>query len=369
MIGIATGVATLCAGTGAALAGGGGIASPAAPELTDFQCVEKCAGVKAATVGSRIQFAGKNLTYLSEARFMGAGGNRLAATPATATETLVEARVPAGAETGTVLLSGGGARATTAEELEIVAESAIPDAGEFRLASAQATPHKTFFDGPKPPTVNYLFEGGAPTDVRIEVVDRTTKEPVASFIDPAAEPNAQNVAEWDGLTSAGLAAPNGEYRFRIGNAAGGTATTTDESRFGYYRFRFPIAAKHTYGDGYGAGRNHQGQDVFSRCGTALRAARGGRVQWNKTHASAGNYLVIDLKGSKVDHMYAHMLSRSPLAEGARVRTGQVIGQVGESGNASGCHLHFEAWSAPGWYEGGSALPSVANMLKAWDRWS
>jgi murein DD-endopeptidase MepM/ murein hydrolase activator NlpD len=68
-------------------------------------------------------------------------------------------------------------------------------------------------------------------------------------------------------------------------------------------------------------------------------------------------------------MYAHLQKRSPLTEGARVRTGQPIGRVGDTGNASGCHLHFEIWSAPGWYEGGDAMPSVGRNLKLWDTWS
>ena len=35
----------------------------------------------------------------------------------------------------------------------------------------------------------------------------------------------------------------------------------------------------------------------------------------------------------------------------------------------GCHLHFEMWTKPGWYEGGHAMPSVTRHLKAWDGWS
>jgi murein DD-endopeptidase MepM/ murein hydrolase activator NlpD len=58
-----------------------------------------------------------------------------------------------------------------------------------------------------------------------------------------------------------------------------------------------------------------------------------------------------------------------LRKGARVRTGQLIGNVGQTGSASGCHLHFEIWSAPGWYEGGSPMPSVARLMRRWDTWS
>jgi murein DD-endopeptidase MepM/ murein hydrolase activator NlpD len=64
----------------------------------------------------------------------------------------------------------------------------------------------------------------------------------------------------------------------------------------------------------------------------------------------------------------HLRGASPLSEGEKVRTGQRIGQVGESGNASGCHLHFELWSAPGWYTGGEVVDPVPRM-RAWDRWS
>jgi murein DD-endopeptidase MepM/ murein hydrolase activator NlpD len=353
---------------GVASAGGGGVVV-ASPVLKDFQCVAKCAGTKAATWGSRIAFTGSDLHAITTVEFASINGGRLDPAPVTADPTLLEVEVPVGAGTGVVILRGGASTLRTEEPLEIVPESEIPDGGDFKLSSAQAAPRKTYFDGKRPPSVSYLFQGGAPTDVRVEVVNRTTKEVVASFVDPAAVPNAQNVATWDGMTLAGTPAPNGQYKFRIGNAAGGTAATTAESRFGFYQYRFPITARHTFEDGFGAGRNHQGQDVFAKCGAPLYAARGGRVQWNKVHGSAGNYVVIDLKGSGIDHMYAHLQQRSPLREGARVRTGQLIGRVGDTGNASGCHLHFEMWTAPGWYEGGSAMPSVARHLKLWDTWS
>jgi len=272
---------------------------------------------------------------------------------------------------GVVRASAYGAEAETPPDkpLKIVDASQIPAGGEFKLTAAQATPHETFYDGLRAPSVSYVFQGGAPTDVRVEIVNRESKEVVDTFIQRAAEPGAQNVATWDGRAADGRPAPGGDYKFELGSAAGGATVATDDSAFGYHLYRFPLDAKHTYGDGYGAGRGHQGQDVFAKCGTPIHAARGGRVQTVAVQSAAGNYIVIDGKGTKTDTFYAHLIRRSPLREGARVRTGQVIGNVGQTGNASGCHLHFEIWTGPGWYEGGEPMPSVGNLLHNWDTWS
>ncbi len=129
-----------------------------------------------------------------------------------------------------------------------------------------------------------------------------------------------------------------------------------------------MRGKHTYGDGLGAGRGHQGQDVFAKCGNPLQAARGGKVQTNAYHSAAGYYVVIDGKRTRKDYVYMHMKRGGRPKEGERVKTGESIGKVGETGNASGCHLHFELWSAPGWYEGGDPLDAT-KYLKRWDKYS
>ncbi len=67
-----------------------------------------------------------------------------------------------------------------------------------------------------------------------------------------------------------------------------------------------------------------------------------------------------------DHMYAHFRAPAVVARGQRVQTGQVLGYVGDTGSASACHLHFEIWTAPGWYSGGHPTDPVAT-LRAWDR--
>ena len=62
----------------------------------------------------------------------------------------------------------------------------------------------------------------------------------------------------------------------------------------------------------------------------------------------------------------HLSERPLFRTGQTVETGEQIGTVGETGNAQGCHLHFELWTAPGWYEGGSAFDPLPS-LRAWDR--
>ena len=251
----------------------------------------------------------------------------------------------------------------------MVAPGQIPEGGRFELTAAEAVPRRAFYDAPRAPRVSYVFQGEGPTDVRIEVVNRETRAVVDTLIQPDAQPGTRNSAKWDARTSAGALAPGADYKFEIGPAGGGDTVATEDSGFGYHFYRFPLDSRHSYGDGFGAGRGHQGQDLFARCGTPIHAARGGRVQTVDVQSAAGNYVVIDSKGTGIDTMYAHLLRRSPLREGARVRTGRVIGNVGQTGNASGCHLHFEIWTAPGWYEGGNPMPSVARLLRAWDRWS
>ena len=79
--------------------------------------------------------------------------------------------------------------------------------------------------------------------------------------------------------------------------------------------------------------------------------------------------MVDGKSTGHDYVYMHLQRARRAKEGERVRTGEQIGRVGDTGNASGCHLHFELWSKPGWYEGGHAMRSVTKHLRQWDHWS
>lgn len=131
---------------------------------------------------------------------------------------------------------------------------------------------------------------------------------------------------------------------------------------------FPVRGPHRYGDGFGArrsGHSHRGQDVFADCGTPAVAAQGGRVRYAGYHAAAGHYVVVTGEASGEDYVYMHLGRRSELGAGETVETGQLLGSVGASGNARGCHLHFELWTQPGWYEGGEPYDPLP-ALRSWD---
>ena len=262
------------------------------------------------------------------------------------------------------------------------APASAPSAGALSLVAAETTPRKSFYFGYRYPKLTFTIGSSQPeNDLRIDVVD-TTGAVVKTFYRENVAPNVATKVRWDGTTNEGRPARNGRYSFRISPQAAteapaarkATASTSLSLGFDFYGYAFPILGAHEYGMGAGrfgaprSGHTHQGQDVMAACGTPLVAARGGIVQYAGYEGNAGNYIVIDGRGTPNDFMYAHLAEPSPLHTGETVRTGQPIGVVGETGDAVGCHLHFEMWGPPGWYEGGSPFDPLP-YLEKWDAYS
>jgi peptidoglycan LD-endopeptidase LytH len=98
----------------------------------------------------------------------------------------------------------------------------------------------------------------------------------------------------------------------------------------------------------GGRREHEGVDIFARRGTNVLAAADGIVSSVGTNRLGGNVLWVwrPLRGEA--HYYAH-LDTQRVAAGARVRTGDLLGTVGNTGNArtTAPHLHFAIYSSGG----------------------
>lgn len=104
---------------------------------------------------------------------------------------------------------------------------------------------------------------------------------------------------------------------------------------------FPAASPYSFSNTWGAprtGHTHKGTDIFASSGANAYAVVSGTVS-SSSGGSAG--LWITLNGSDGNtYWYMHM---SGVAASGSVSQGQVIGYVGNTGNAAGgaCHIHFE----------------------------
>lgn len=92
---------------------------------------------------------------------------------------------------------------------------------------------------------------------------------------------------------------------------------------------------------------HTGIDYRAAVGTEIYATRRGRVViagWDKSY---GNYVVVESwhKTKFIRHYYCH-LSKFYVKRGQRIYAGTTIGLSGETGNATGPHLHYEERVAP-----------------------
>jgi murein DD-endopeptidase MepM/ murein hydrolase activator NlpD len=132
-------------------------------------------------------------------------------------------------------------------------------------------------------------------------------------------------------------------------AAGSTDHGTPALSGGPYVF--PVLAKASFGDSWGAARSdvgwHRGVDIFASRGAPVAAVADGvllSVGWNDI---GGRRLWLRDRAGNFFY-YAHLSRFSATAvDGARVRAGTVIGFVGNTGDAAGgpYHLHFEVHPA------------------------
>jgi murein DD-endopeptidase MepM/ murein hydrolase activator NlpD len=87
---------------------------------------------------------------------------------------------------------------------------------------------------------------------------------------------------------------------------------------------------------------HQGIDYDGNFGDDIRAVGAGRVVKAGWWANGYGISVLVNHGGNFYSHYAHM-QHDYVAVGQRVKAGQVIGEVGATGDATGSHLHFEVW--------------------------
>jgi len=206
------------------------------------------------------------------------------------------------------------------------------------------------------------FTSPGPAGLRVEI--RRGRRLARRWVVRAATPPGPLRLRWDSA-----AAREGRYTVS-GGPAGGRM-----KRLGRFTLRsgvFPVRGPHgarggvgLFGAGRSGGRTHEGFDILTACGTPVVAARAGVVR-RRYHDPVlyGNNVIVRGAGQRREYWYSHLRTPGRVPPGGRVRTGQRLGEVGQTGNArtTPCHLHFEIHGPAGPFD---PLP----RLRQWDAYS
>jgi murein DD-endopeptidase MepM/ murein hydrolase activator NlpD len=136
---------------------------------------------------------------------------------------------------------------------------------------------------------------------------------------------------------------------------------------------FPVFGTVGFSDTFGAPRAqtiwHHGADIFAQLGAPVLAVADGTVYsvgWNRL--GGNRFWLRDRAGN--EFYYAHLSAFAPSAiNGARVRAGDVLGFVGNTGDAENTpyHLHFQIHPASMLIRGDEGVVNPTQYLHAWQR--
>ena len=335
----------------------GGAEIPGAPQVSAISCAGQPEG--RCGRGQLLTITGQSLQSVTRVEFLGGRSGRddvhvrVSARAARPAEIVVA--VPRRARSGPVRLRSSVGEPAIVPDLTVVE---APPVREENGADGR------LFAGSRDRVVLEYDVSGRPAGARVEALRIASGEVVRSW---AVEADGSGTVSWDGFVG-DEPARSGSYALRLNRAAAqaAQADSATEKQFELVEGLFPIRGRHRLSSSetqrFGGGRGHQGTDHFAACGTPLAAWTRGTVQFVGTQSRAGNYVVIARPNGE-SYAYMHLRDRAPVEKGETVYTGQRLGLVGDTGSASGCHLHIELWTAPGWYKGGRPYDSLPLMKR------
>ncbi|PDZ94211.1 hypothetical protein CON36_34985, partial [Bacillus cereus] len=141
----------------------------------------------------------------------------------------------------------------------------------------------------------------------------------------------------------------------VGGGSGGSGAGADASKildpqaYDGVQFQFPLApnpnGKYLISSGFGNrdGGAHTGMDFKGAMGTPIYSATDGTVQAAGVGQGYGNRVRVMIKTPKGDTLYMTYghLSEVLAKEGQTVKRGDLIGKMGNTGQSTGVHLHFD----------------------------
>jgi murein DD-endopeptidase MepM/ murein hydrolase activator NlpD len=143
-----------------------------------------------------------------------------------------------------------------------------------------------------------------------------------------------------------------------GSSGGSSGSVRPPANYSGGAFSWPVSGGGNYISQY-FHYGHYGLDIAADYGSPVRAAGSGTVIFAGWKSNGGGYQVWIAHGSGLYTTYNHMSAIS-VGSGQSVSEGQQVGRVGQSGHATGPHLHFEVWRGSVW-DGGSRVNPLAYL--------
>jgi murein DD-endopeptidase MepM/ murein hydrolase activator NlpD len=135
---------------------------------------------------------------------------------------------------------------------------------------------------------------------------------------------------------------------------------------------FPVVGAHSFGgpeNRFGAAREghiHEGQDVLASEGLQVVAPLAGTIITTAYQAGGAGWYAAEQTVDGLDFFYAHCQASSlAVSADETIKAGQVICRVGQTGDATGPHLHLEIWVG-GWQAKGGYPIDPLPYLEAWE---
>ena len=172
---------------------------------------------------------------------------------------------------------------------------------------------------------------------------------------------------FNGIEQTGVTTARGVKLLGLGSGGGAQGASNPANSPSVTLSRFPVQGQCFFGDTWhaprGGGRKHVGTDVIANEGKLLYAVTDGEISkqyWDYPGALAGNGLRL-AQPNGTYFTYLHMSGFAPgLTVGTKVKAGDVIGYVGNTGSSATPHLHFEI------HPGGGDAINPYSYLKAMD---
>jgi murein DD-endopeptidase MepM/ murein hydrolase activator NlpD len=182
----------------------------------------------------------------------------------------------------------------------------------------------------------------------VRVLQRALKvRPTSGYFGPVTRIAVERLQAANGLEPTGIVGPQ---TWAVLGADVTREVIRNLGNFGEVQVdgRFCPAVDFRYGDGIGAGRNHQGLDLLGKRGTPIYAVDAGRV--TRSGFQGNGSLILDVTDAKGSMWFYGHFDRIYVSRGDTVKAGQLIGTMGDTGSRGAVHLHIElrprGWSGP-----------------------